>query len=36
MCELGRMEDLPTDYVAALKAQNLFPLTAARVAPTSR
>lgn len=26
MSELGRMEDLPTDYVAALKAQNLVPL----------
>ena len=26
MSELGRMEDLPTDYVAELKAQNLVPL----------
>jgi len=26
MSELGRLEDLPADYVAALKAQNLVPL----------
>ena len=26
MTELGRMEDLPADYVAALQAQNLVPL----------
>ena len=26
MSELGRMEDLPTDYVAELRAQNLVPL----------
>jgi gentisate 1,2-dioxygenase len=26
MSELGRMEDLPTDYVAALKSHNLVPL----------
>ncbi len=26
MTELGRLEDLPTDYVAALRAQNLVPL----------
>ncbi|MDB5731695.1 MAG: cupin [Variovorax sp.] len=26
MTELGRLEDLPPDYVAALKAQNLVPL----------
>ncbi len=26
MSELGRMEDLPADYIAALKAQNLVPL----------
>ncbi|HSI57874.1 MAG TPA: cupin domain-containing protein [Ideonella sp.] len=26
MSDLGRLEDLPTDYVAALKAQNLVPL----------
>ena len=26
MNELGRLEDLPADYVEALKAQNLVPL----------
>ena len=26
MSELGRLEDLPADYVAALAAQNLVPL----------
>jgi gentisate 1,2-dioxygenase len=26
MTELGRLEDLPPDYVAALRAQNLVPL----------
>jgi gentisate 1,2-dioxygenase len=26
MTELGRLEDLPTDYVDALRAQNLVPL----------
>ena len=26
MSDLGRLEDLPTDYVAALRAQNLVPL----------
>ena len=26
MTELGRLEDLPADYVGALRAQNLVPL----------